>query len=334
MTFHPDRYSRMSYRRSGRSGLQLPAISLGLWQGTGTSIDDEHSQRIVYTAFDHGITHIDLANNYGAPPGASEELFGRIVRGMPRDELVVSTKAGYRMPTWPGPYGDGGSRKYLIQSCEQSLKRMGLDHVDIFYHHRPDPATPLEETLGALETLVQQGKALYVGLSNYPDPLFTRAVGLMRERNWSPITIHQPRYSMLNRAPEQEVLPTAGREGVGVIGFSPLAQGILTGKYLNGIPEDSRVATGKGNGAITSDRITPQTLEIVRRLQPLAQARGQTLAQMALAWLLKDPRLTSVLIGASKPEQVTDCVRCLDKPTFTTEELTAIEAILSPQSAP
>lgn len=327
MAFNPDRYRTMPYRRCGRSGLLLPAISLGLWQGTGSYVDDDISRRIVHTAFDHGITHFDLANNYGNPAGASEELFGRLVRDLPRHEVVVSTKAGYRM--WPGPYGEMGSRKSLLDSCEQSLKRLGLDHVDIFYSHRFDPDTPIEETMGALETLVRQGKALYAGISNYAEPHFSRAVHTMRERNWAPITIHQPSYSMLNRAPERDVLPTAAREGVGVIGFSPLAQGLLTGKYLNGIPADSRAAAGKGNGAIASERITPEVLAKVRRLDVIARGRGQSLAQLALAWLLKDARLTSVLIGASKPKQVTDCVGCLANLAFAPAELEAIEQALA-----
>lgn len=329
MAFNPARYQSMPYRRCGRSGLLLPAISLGLWQGTGSYADDEVSKRIVFTAFDHGITHFDLANNYGNPAGASEELFGRIVKEMPRHELVVATKAGHRMHTWPGPYGEWGSRKYLIESCEHSLRRLGLDHVDIFYSHRLDTETPLEETMGALETLVRQGKALYAGISSYPDPWFTRAVAIMRAKSWAPITIHQPSYSMLNRAPEREVLPTAAYEGVGVIGFSPLAQGLLTDKYLNGIPADSRAAANKGNGGITASRITPELLAKVGQLNQVARARGQTLAQMALAWLLKDARMTSVLIGASKPEQVTDCVGCLRNLAFAPAELEAIERILA-----
>ena len=327
MVFNSDRYNSMTYRRCGRSGLLLPAISLGLWQGTGSYVDDSVSQKIVHTAFNHGITHFDLANNYGSPAGASESLFGRLVRDLPRHELVISTKAGYRM--WPGPYGEWGSRKSLIESCEQSLKRLGLDHVDIFYSHRFDPDTPIEETLGALETLVRQGKALYAGLSNYADPHFTRAVHTMRERNWAPITIHQPSYSLLNRAPELAVLPTAGREGVGVIGFSPLAQGLLTSKYLAGIPADSRVGAGKGNGSLSSDRLTPELLGKIRQLDEVARARGQSLAQMALAWLLKDARLTSVLIGASKPEQVTDCVGCLANLHFASSELATLDRILA-----
>jgi L-glyceraldehyde 3-phosphate reductase len=290
----------------------------------GGYVDDGRSRAIVHTAFDHGITHFDLANNYGTPPGASEELFGRILADLPRHELVVSSKAGYRM--WPGPYGEWGSRKYLIQSCEQSLKRLRIDHLDIFYSHRFDPDTPLEETLGALETLVRQGKALYAGISNYADPHFTRAVETMRRRDWAPVTIHQPRYNLLDRGPEREVLPTAGREGVGVIAFSPLAQGLLTGKYLDGIPADSRVAKG---GALPADRITPALQARLRALAAIAQARGQSLAQMALSWVLRDGRVTSALIGASRPEQVVECLGCLAAPAFTEAELAAIETALA-----
>jgi L-glyceraldehyde 3-phosphate reductase len=321
-----DRYASMSYRRCGRSGLHLPAISLGLWQGTGSYVDESLSREIVLTAFNAGITHFDLANNYGNPAGASESLFGKLLQELPRHEVVVSTKAGYRM--WPGPYGDGGSRKYLIDSCEQSLRRLGIDHVDIFYSHRLDLDTPLEETLGALETLVAQGKALYAGVSNYPDPHFTRAVEIMRQRQWAPITIHQPRYNLLDRIPETTVLPTAGREGVGVIAFSPLAQGLLTGKYLGGIPADSRVALGMGNGAMGEDRLSPATLGKIQKLAVIAHQRGQSLAQLALAWVLRDPRVTSALIGASKPQQVVDCVAALKNLRFTADELAAIEACL------
>jgi L-glyceraldehyde 3-phosphate reductase len=327
MPFNPARYDSMTYRRCGRSGLMLPAVSLGLWQGPGSYVGDEASRVIVHRAFDLGITHFDLANNYGSPAGASEELFGRLLKDLPRHELVVSTKAGHRM--WPGPYGDWGSRKYLIQSCEQSLKRLGLDHVDIFYSHRFDPDTPLEETLGALETIVRQGKALYAGISGYADPHFSRAVQIMRERQWAPITIHQPRYNLLARTIEREVLPTAGREGVGVIAFCPLAQGLLTSKYLKGIPPDSRAALNKGNGGLHADRVTPDVIAKVAKLDAIAAARGQNLAQMALAWLLKDERVTSVLIGASKPEQVVDCVGCLKAAPFSAEELAAIDAIVS-----
>jgi L-glyceraldehyde 3-phosphate reductase len=327
MSFNPNRYDSMIYRRCGRSGLRLPAISFGLWQGTGSYVDEAASRDIVHTAFDLGITHFDLANNYGSPAGASEELFGRILRGMPRHELVISSKAGYHM--WPGPYGEWGSRKHLIESCEHSLERLGLDHVDIFYSHRFDPDTPLEETLGALETLVRQGKALYAGISSYADPYFADAVRIMRERNWAPITIHQPRYSMLDRSAEHEVLPTAGREGVGVIGFSALAQGLLSGKYLNGIPEDSRAVLNKGNGALTAKQVTAQLIGKLNALNKVAGRRGQSLAQLALAWLLKDERLTSVLIGASKPEQITELVGCLTNLSFDPAELEIIDRILA-----
>ncbi|HSC10182.1 MAG TPA: aldo/keto reductase [Rhodanobacteraceae bacterium] len=323
----PDRYGSMTYRRCGRSGLRLPAISFGLWQGTGSYVDEAASRAIVHTAFDHGITHFDLANNYGSPPGASEELFGRVARGLPRHELVVSSKAGYYM--WPGPYGEWGSRKHLVESCEQSLKRLGLDHVDIFYSHRFDPDTPLEETLGALDTLVRQGKAIYAGISSYADPHFSDALRIVRARNWAPITIHQPRYSMLDRNAERNVLPTAGKEGVGVIGFSALAQGLLTGKYLDGIPDDSRVVLNKGNGALTSDQVTPRLIVKLNALDAIARQRGQTLAQMALAWLLKDERVTSVLIGASKPGQITESVGCLAHLSFDAAELALIERILA-----
>ena len=326
MSFNPDRYQTMLYRRCGRSGLRLPAISFGLWQGTGSYVDDAASTQIAHTAFGHGITHFDLANNYGNPAGASEELFGRILRGMPRHELVIATKAGYKM--WEGPYGEGGSRKHLLESCEQSLKRLGVDHVDIFYSHRFDADTPLEETMGALETLVRQGKAIYAGISNYADPHFTDALNVTRENLWAPITIHQTRYSMLDRKAESEVLPTAGREAIGVIGFSPLAQGLLSGKYLNGIPDESRVALGQGNGALTGDQVTPQKIAKLKSLNEIAKQRGQSLAQLALAWLLKDERLTSVLIGASRPEQITDCVACLANLSFDAAELAAIEKIL------
>jgi len=322
-----DRYASMTYRRCGRSGLRLPAISFGLWQGTGSYVDDAATRSIVHTAFDHGITHFDLANNYGSPAGASEELFGRILRGMPRHELVISSKAGYSM--WPGPYGEGGSRKHLLESCEQSLRRLGVDHVDIFYSHRFDPDTPLEETLGALDTLVRQGKAIYAGVSSYSEPRFSAALQVVRAHSWAPVTIHQPRYSMLDRGAESDVLPTAAREGVGVIGFSPLAQGLLTARYLDGIPEDSRVLRNKGNGALTPDRLTAPLIAKLKGLDGVAKSRGQSLAQMALAWLLKDERLTSVVIGASKPQQVDECVACLSNLSFDAVELESIERILA-----
>ncbi len=327
MSQNPDRYANMTYRLCGRSGLRLPAISFGLWQGTGSYVDDAATRAIVHTAFDHGITHFDLANNYGNPAGASEELFGRILRGMPRHEVVISSKAGYRM--WPGPHGEGSSRKHLLASCEQSLKRLGVDHVDIFYSHRFDPDAPLEETLGALDTLVRQGKAIYAGISSYREPQFSDALGIVGTRNWAPITIHQPRYSMLDRAAEEDVLPTAGRQGVGVIGFSPLAQGLLTGKYLDGIPADSRALLNKGNGALTVERVTAELVAKLKALSSVAEGRGQSLAQMALAWLLKDERLTSVLIGASKPQQVGECVGCLNNLSFDATELEAIDRILA-----
>jgi len=326
MPFHPQRYDSMLYRRCGRSGLHLPAISFGLWQGTGSYVDEAISRQIVHTAFDHGIAHFDFANNYGNPPGASEALFGRLLREMPRHELVISTKAGFRM--WEGPYGEWGSRKHLIESCEQSLKRLGVDYVDIFYSHRFDPDTPLEETMGALETLVRQGKALYTGVSNYAESDFTRAVRLMREHDWAPVTIHQSRYSMLDRHAEHAVLPSAEREGVGAIAFSPLAQGLLTAKYLHGVPGQSRALLNQGNGALTAAEVTPQLIAKLKTLDQIAQRRGQSLAQLALAWLLKDARVTSVLIGASKPEQISECVGSLANIRFDAAELDAIDQVL------
>lgn len=327
MTFAADRYATMPYRRCGRSGLLLPAVSLGGWQAIGGYRGDEDSKRIFFAAFDLGITHFDFANNYGHPAGASEELFGRVLKEMPRHELVISSKAGYTMH--PGPYGDWGSRKHLIESCEQSLRRLGVDHVDIFYSHRPDPNTPLEETIGTLDHLVRQGKVLYAGVSNYTDPAFSRAVDLAKARSWAPITIHQPYYNMLGRQAEHEVLPSAGREGVGVIAFSPLSQGLLTDRYLNGIPADSRVALNKGNGAMSKDRVTPAMIARIQALNAIARPRGQSLAQMALAWLLKDERVTSVLIGASSPEQVKQNVGCIANLAFSPAELAAIESVLA-----
>jgi L-glyceraldehyde 3-phosphate reductase len=296
-----------------------------LWQGAGSYVDEDVSRRIVQTAFDHGITHFDLANNYGHPAGASEELFGRILRGMPRHELVISSKAGYYM--WGGPYGEWSSRKHLLESCEHSLKRLGVDHVDIFYSHRFDPDTPLEETLGALDTLVQQGKAIYAGISNYADPHFADAARVMRECGRTPLLVNQVKYSLLNRQPESNVLATAAREGIGVIAFSPLAQGLLSDKYLDGIPDESRVAMGKGNGALDAQQVTPQVVAKLKALHEAARGRGQTLAQMALAWLLRDERVTSVLIGASRPEQITACVNCLTNLRFDPAELETIDRI-------
>jgi L-glyceraldehyde 3-phosphate reductase len=324
MNFAADRYDRMDYRRCGSSGLLLPAISLGGWQAIGSYTDDEVAKRIFFTAFDLGITHFDFANNYGSPVGASEALFGRILREMPREELIISSKAGYRM--WPGPYGDGGGRKYLIESCEQSLRRLAIDHLDIFYSHRPDAATPLAETLGALDQLVRQGKCHYAGISNYADATFSAAVTVASAQGYAPITINQPRYSMLARAAESGVLPIAAQHGIGVIAFSPLAQGLLTGKYQAGVPEASRIVRSRGNGAITAAALTAPVQARIAALQTIALRRGQSLAQMALAWLLKDPRLTSVLIGASSPEQVRENVACLSNRTFSAQECADIDA--------
>jgi L-glyceraldehyde 3-phosphate reductase len=322
--FARERYDRMTYRRCGRSGLQLPAVSLGGWQAIGSYRDDDIARRIFFTAFDHGITHFDFANNYGTPAGASESLFGRLLKEMPRNELVISSKAGFRM--WPGPYGEWGSRKYLIQSCEDSLKRLQVDHVDIFYSHRFDPDTPLEETMGALDTLVKQGKALYAGISNTPDPHLAKAVAITSQPGHTRLTIHQPYYHLLARGIESEVLPTAAAAGMGVIAFCPLGQGLLTDRYLNGIPPDSRAAHADNGGWLRST-LTPENLAKAKQLNEIAKRRGQTLAQMSLAWLLKDPRVTSVLIGASSPEQVLDNLGCVKSPAFSAEELAAIDAI-------
>jgi L-glyceraldehyde 3-phosphate reductase len=324
MTYVPaeGRYERMTYRRSGRSGLQLPAISLGLWNNFGHDRPLDLSRAIVRRAFDLGITHFDLANNYGPPYGSAEENFGRIFDAdlAPfRDELVISTKAGWDM--WPGPYGDGGSRKYLLSSLDQSLDRMGLDYVDIFYSHRSDPDTPLEETMGALDTAVRQGKALYVGISSYSAPKTAKAAAILRELG-TPFLIHQPSYSMLNRWIEDELLDTLGELGIGCIVFSPLAQGMLTDKYLGGIPEGSRASQHK---TLSPDLITDDTLEKIRGLNEIASARGQSLAQMALAWALRDPRVTSALIGASSVEQLEANVAALDRLDFTDDELAAID---------
>ncbi|TYZ05890.1 L-glyceraldehyde 3-phosphate reductase [Hymenobacter lutimineralis] len=322
----PGRYAAMPYRRTGRSGLKLPAVSLGLWHNFGDVDVLQNFRAILHRAFDSGVTHFDLANNYGPPPGSAETNFGRILkedfRGY-RDELIISTKAGYHM--WEGPYGEWGSRKYLISSLDQSLKRMRLDYVDIFYSHRPDPDTPLEETMGALDHVVRQGKALYVGISNYQPQEAAEAIRILRELG-TPCLIHQPKYSMFERWVEDGLLDLLGEEGVGCIPFSPLAQGLLTNKYLHGIPEDSRVA--KGVGFLTENQLTEARLTQIRQLNDLAQARGQSLAQMALSWILRDERITSVLIGASKPEQLTDSLRCLENLQFNEGELAQIEAVL------
>ncbi len=330
MPFATDRYDHMTYRRCGRSGLMLPAVSLGGWQAIGSYTADDTAKRIYFRAFDRGITHFDFANNYGTPAGASESLFGKILKEMPREELVISSKAGWRM--WPGPYGDWGSRKYIIESCEQSLKRLGVDHVDIFYSHRPDPDTPIEETLGALDQLVRQGKALYAGISNYNDPVFTRCLGVVDRRGWAPITISQPRYNIFFRQSEKVLLPTAETNGVGVIVYSPLCQGLLSDRYLDGaIPSDSRAAsTGAMGERFKSNWLTPAYLAQARALRDIARARGQTLSQMALSWLLKDQRVTSVLIGASKVEQLDDNLGCLKNLAFSASELAAIDTITGP----
>ena len=330
MTYQADanRYNSMQYNRCGHSGLKLPALSLGLWHNFGLTDDYEKCRAILHTAFDNGITHFDLANNYGPPPGGAETLFGKIFLqdfAPYRDELIISSKAGW--PMWPGPYGDGGSKKYLMASLEQSLKRMGLDYVDIFYHHRPDPETPLEESMGALDLMVRQGKALYIGVSSYSAEETRKAITLLKAMG-TPLLIHQPKYSLLDRWVEQGLLDVLGENGVGCITFSSLAQGLLTNKYLNGIPADSRAASSRGNGALESTGITTEVLGKIKQLNELAQNRGQSLAQMALAWVLKDKRITSVIIGASRPEQVLDSVQCLGNTYFSDEELQRIDAIL------
>jgi L-glyceraldehyde 3-phosphate reductase len=318
----PDRYQRMQYRRSGRSGLQLPAISFGLWNNFGSDHPLENSRAIIRRAFDLGITHFDLANNYGPPYGSAEETFGSLLRQdlRPfRDELVISTKAGYDM--WPGPYGEWGSRKYLLASLDQSLRRMGLEYVDIFYSHRFDPETPVEETMGALATAVQQGKALYVGVSSYSAGKTREAAAILRDLN-TPLLIHQPSYSMLNRWIEGELLDTLEEEGIGCIGFSPLAQGMLTDRYLEGIPDGSRASR---NDTLSPDLITEETMAKIRALDELAAGRGQTLAQMALAWTLRDPRMTSTLAGASSAEQLEANVGALEHLDFSADQLAEID---------
>ena len=316
----------MLYRRCGKSGLKLPALSLGLWHNFGDVDVFSNFRSIIHRAFDMGITHFDLANNYGPPPGSAETNFGKILQQdlKPyRDELIISTKAGYDM--WPGPYGEWGSRKYLLASLDQSLKRMQLDYVDIFYSHRPDPETPLEETMGALDYAVRSGKALYAGISNYPDEMAARAADILKQMG-TPCLIHQPKYSMFERWIENGLLDVVAEKGMGCIAFSPLAQGLLTNKYLKGIPENSRA--GKAHGALQSGQITPETLGKINALNEIALERNQSLAQMAIAWLLKDQRITSVLIGASSVAQLEDNVRSLGNLTFTDQELERIETIL------
>ena len=318
-----DRYERMVYRRCGNSGVKLPAISLGLWHNFGNDTPHSTKRAICQTAFDNGITHFDLANNYGPPPGSAEEAFGEILRtdfAGHRDELIISSKAGYRM--WEGPYGEMGSRKYLVASCDQSLKRMGLDYVDIFYSHRFDPDTPLEETMKALDYIVRSGRALYAGISSYNSARTREAVAILKELG-TPCLIHQPSYNMLNRWVEKDGLKdTLAELGVGSIAFTPLAQGMLTGKYLGGIPEGSRAAKGK---SLNPNTITPEAVENIRALNAIAEGRGQTLAQMAIAWVLRGGGITTALIGASKPEQVIDCVGAVGNLEFTAAELAEID---------
>ena len=324
---NPDRYDSMTYNRCGRSGLHLPAISLGLWHNFGGVDVPENGRKIIRHAFDHGITHFDLANNYGPPPGSAEEYFGKILASdlAPyRDELVISTKAGYQM--WPGPYGEWGSRKYLISSLDQSLRRMKLDYVDIFYSHRPDPDTPMEETMMALDHLVRQGKALYVGISSYSADQTREALGILRKLG-TPCLIHQPKYSMLDRWVEGGLLDLLEEEGVGCIAFSPLAQGLLTDRYLQGIPDDSRA--GRDSGFLKAEEVTDDLIRRVKQLNELAGQRGQSLAQMAIAWLLKDPRVTSVLIGASSTTQLQNNLRALENTWFEQHELEALDRLLS-----
>jgi len=328
MNYQPseNRYEKMVYNRCGKSGLKLPAISLGFWHNFGHVDDFENCRKMMFRAFDLGITHFDLANNYGPPPGSAEENFGKIIHSdlkAYRDELVISTKAGYTM--WPGPNGNGGSRKYLLSSLDQSLKRMKLDYVDIFYSHRPDPETPVDETMYALNQAVKQGKALYAGISNYTADQCQKAFSILYELG-TPCLIHQPRYSMFDRWVENGLLNTLDNHGVGCITFSPLAQGLLTDKYIKGIPEGSRAS--KSYSYLKPQQITDDKLNKILKLNDLAQYRKQTLAQLALAWILKDKRVTSVLIGASKTEQIDDCVKTLENRQFTEEELQMVENIL------
>jgi L-glyceraldehyde 3-phosphate reductase len=328
MTYEPSktRYAQMKYNRCGNSGLLLPAVSLGLWHNFGYVDDLAVSTDIITRAFDLGVTHFDLANNYGPPPGSAESNFGKILKknfSGYRDEIIISTKAGYTM--WDGPYGDWGSKKYLISSLDQSLKRMGVDYVDIFYSHRFDPSTPMEETMGALDQVVRQGKALYAGISNYGPQETEKAVAILKKLG-TPLLINQPKYSMFERTPENGLLDVLGKEKIGCIPFSPLAQGLLTNKYLKGIPKDSRA--GKVHGFLKADQITPENLDKITKLNELAQTRKQTLAQMALAWVLRDSKVTTVLIGASSVKQLEDSLGCLENTSFSAEELKSIDKIL------
>ena len=322
-SFAVDRYAKLPYRRTGVSGLNLPAISLGLWHNFGDDVAFDLVRSLCRRAFDNGVTHFDLANNYGPPAGASEENFGRLLQtdfSAHRDELIISTKAGYRM--WPGPYGEFGSRKYMIASLDQSLRRLGVDYVDVFYSHRFDPKTPLEETMGALASIVRQGKALYLGISSYGSARTREAAAILR-RLGTPLLIHQPSYSMFNRWTEVDnLLDTLEAEGIGCIAFSPLAQGLLSNKYLLGIPKDSRAAAGK---SLPTGHISDELAERLRALDAIARRRGQSLSQMAIAWVLRDPRMTSALVGVSRPEQIDDCIKAGAAPPFDPAELTEID---------
>lgn len=333
-----ERYARHEgwFRRCGGSGLKLPAVSFGCWNNFGApgtashGIIDEsefhaYAERLIWTAFDHGITHFDFANNYGPPPGTTEERCGRIFSEMPREELIISSKAGWDM--WPGPYGDGGSRKYLITSCDHSLKRLGGDYLDIFYHHRPDPETPLEESLGALDSIVRSGRSLYAGISSYPGPLVEEAMRICEREGFIKPIIHQPHYNMLDRSFESDVLPAAEQENMGIICFCPLSQGLLTDKYLKGIPEGSRAANP--DGTLNQNQVTSEVIDKIVRLNQIAEARDQSMAQMAIAWNLRHTQMTSALIGASRPEQIIELSSALDTAPFSEEELKQIDHILN-----
>ncbi len=327
----PDRYDgRMPYRRCGKWGLQLPAITLGFWHNFGGEGVTPNQTQMVHTAFDCGITHFDLANNYGPPYGSAEVHAGRILKDLPRDEIIVSTKAGYDM--WPGPYGEWGTRKYLLASLDQSLKRLDMPYVDLFYSHRFDPDTPLEETLGALNTAVQSGKALYAGISSYNTEQTREAVRICEERNWAPIIIHQPNYSMFNRWIEKGLTDAAEERGLGIIAFCPLYQGLLTNKYLEGIPESSRAATT--DGLLRDDELSDAVLGVIRELNEHAADRGQTLAQMAISWVLRDPRVTTALIGASTPQQITENAKAVTQTEFSSEEVAKLDGILAKVDLP
>ena len=326
-TFAPTRYNAMPFRRCGKSGLVLPAVSLGFWQNLGAPGNEDLCRQCCHFAFDHGITHFDLANNYGTPPGRSETVVGQIVKGMPRDELVISTKAGH--PMWPGPYGDGGGKKYLVASLDQSLRRLGIEYVDIFYHHRPDNDVALEETMGALDLVVKQGKALYAGISKYPGTLTRQAVETMRQGGGQRLAIHQPRINLLERGAIDDVLSVADELGLGVIAFSPLAQGRLSGQYTAGLPADSRFGRSPEGQAWHAQQKAAGTWDKVAKLEAFARARHTTLAQLAMVWLLTDRRITSVLVGVSRLEQLKEAVAAAGKPVLTAQEMAEISALLA-----